>query len=106
MPRDEFEAMIAEGREDIYRSVERAAASKIARREKHQTIAAKAKAGLVLGNPGPFSRIYADPPWNSNLRLPPSFLAVPPPVDALTPLPPDGAPLRPFEDAPSTPCGP
>jgi 16S rRNA G966 N2-methylase RsmD len=63
MEPDAFEEMIARGREDIYRSVERAAASIAARKEKHQAIAAKAKAGLVLGNPGPFSLIYADPPW-------------------------------------------
>jgi hypothetical protein len=37
--------------------------SKAARKEKHKSIAAKAKAGLVLGNPGPFCLIYADPPW-------------------------------------------
>jgi N6-adenosine-specific RNA methylase IME4 len=55
--------MIAEGRDDIYHSAERAAASKAARKEKHEAIAARAKSGLVLGNPGPFSLIYADPPW-------------------------------------------
>lgn len=59
----EFEALIARGREDIYRSAERAAASKIIRKEKHQAIATKARAGLVLDSPGPFSLIYADPPW-------------------------------------------
>jgi hypothetical protein len=63
MDADAFEEMIARGREDIYRSVERAAASKVAREEKHQAIAARAKSGLVLGHPGPFSLIYADPPW-------------------------------------------
>ena len=48
MPRGEFEEMIVKGREDIYRSAERAATSKAARKEKHRRIAAGAKAGIGL----------------------------------------------------------
>lgn len=56
-----FEKHIAEGREDIYRSVERTVFSLINRRRRHQRIAAKAN--LTLSNTGPFTLIYADPPW-------------------------------------------
>jgi hypothetical protein len=59
MPRDEFEEMIRRGREEIYRSAERAATSKVARKDKHRTIAARAKANLTGGALGPFSLIYA-----------------------------------------------
>jgi len=46
----DFERLVAEGREDVRRSVERAAISKISRQEKHQAIAAKATAvPSVLG---------------------------------------------------------
>jgi hypothetical protein len=43
MPRREFEEMIRRGREEIYRSAERAATSKADRKEKHRRIAARAK---------------------------------------------------------------
>jgi hypothetical protein len=46
MPLREFEEMIRRGREEIYRSAERAATSKVARKEKHRRIAARAKANL------------------------------------------------------------
>lgn len=58
---NEFETLIAEGREDVQRSVERSALSKISRQEKHQNIAARAN--LALTEFGPFPLIYADPPW-------------------------------------------
>lgn len=57
-----FEDLVREGREDVHRSVERSALSKIIRQEKHRNIAAKAanQASEILG---PFPLIYADPPW-------------------------------------------
>lgn len=61
IPEDEFEALVANGRADVKRSAERAAEAKIARREKHQTIAARASS--TLSRAGPFPLIYADPPW-------------------------------------------
>ena len=59
---DEFERLVAEGRDDVQRSVERSAISKIVRQEKHQNMAAGA-VDLKIASLGPFPLIYADPPW-------------------------------------------
>jgi hypothetical protein len=53
MPLHEVEEMIRRGREEIYRSAERAATSKAARKEKHRRIAARAKANPTDGAIGP-----------------------------------------------------
>ena len=56
-----FENLVAEGRDDVQKSAERSALSKLNRQEKHQNIAESAS--LRLSNFGPFPLIYADPPW-------------------------------------------
>lgn len=61
MPDAEFERVIAEGREEVKKSVERAAEAKTARKEKHRNIRARAISTPELL--GPFPLIYADPPW-------------------------------------------
>lgn len=61
MPPAAFESMIAKGREEVKKSVERAHESKEKRKEKHQKIASEAN--FTLAEKGPFPLIYADPPW-------------------------------------------
>ena len=55
------ERMVAEGRDDIRKSVERSAESKAKRKQKHKDIADLAT--MTLAEKGPFPVIYADPPW-------------------------------------------
>ena len=57
----EFGTLVAEGRDDVQRSVERSFLSKVNRAEKHKKIAGLAKARAI--HLGPFPLIYADPPW-------------------------------------------
>lgn len=57
----DFTLMLSEGRKEVERSVERTALAKVIRSERHRRIVAGAKA--VLSSIGPFSVIYADPPW-------------------------------------------
>jgi N6-adenosine-specific RNA methylase IME4 len=61
MSEEDFETLVADGREEVRKSAERAAESKINRKEKHQGIIARAAA--VEAPLGPFPLIYADPPW-------------------------------------------
>lgn len=61
MPTEKFEELVAEGREDVKRSVERSVMAKARRQEKHQSIAARA--GTANRISGRFPLILADPPW-------------------------------------------
>jgi N6-adenosine-specific RNA methylase IME4 len=61
MPSPDFEKLVANGRDEVLKSVERAVVSKEKRKEKHQEIAARAVAAIA--SKGPFPVIYADPPW-------------------------------------------
>lgn len=60
---DEFEDLVRDGRDEVQRSVERSALSKIVREEKHQKIATRAASLQLPSSFGPFPLIYADPPW-------------------------------------------
>jgi N6-adenosine-specific RNA methylase IME4 len=62
IPKQDFESLVSEGRDDVRRSVERSEISRIVRAEKHQKIGERAKL-MQLSSAGPFPLIYADPPW-------------------------------------------
>jgi N6-adenosine-specific RNA methylase IME4 len=63
LPAEQLKNLIADGRDDVRRSAERAILAKVNREERHERIFASAKKAADPENLGPFPLIYADPPW-------------------------------------------